>query len=299
MPSTEPASQMVTRLGLIGRGKWGRNIERTLLSLPGVSVVAIGRGEPRRRDLDGILIATPSATHAELALPYIEAGIAVFIEKPMATSVEDAKRIQVAANRSRAAVFVGHIHLHNPAFVALQTELPRLGTVHYVLCESANDSPRADSSILWDWLPHDLSRVRALFGGDPVSVQAWSLTGPQSCQAAIARYRYGSASLVSTMSWLSPVRRQSMTITGERGVIIFDDKAEQKLVAHDEAGIASYPDYDKELPLTRELRAFLDVVRGGSTDSSHLTLGIAVAKAIEAADQSIAGDGAPIEIRYE
>jgi predicted dehydrogenase len=290
---------MVTRLGLIGRGKWGRNVERTLLSLPGVSVVAIGKAVPPRRDIDGILIATPSATHADLALPYIEAGIAVFIEKPMATSLRDAKRIQDAAIRSHSAVFVGHIHLHNPAFVALQTVLPRLGAIRYVLCESANDCPRADSSVLWDWLPHDLSRARALFGSDPVSVQAWSLTGPQSCQAAIARYRYGTASLVSTMSWLSPVRRQTMTITGERGVIIFDDKAERKLVVHDDAGNTSYPTYGDELPLTQELRAFLDVVRGGSVDAPHIALGIAIAKAIEAADQSIAGDGAPIKIRYE
>jgi predicted dehydrogenase len=290
---------MDTRLGLIGRGKWGRNIERTLLSLPGVSVVAIGKEEPTRHDVDGILIATPSATHASLALPYIEAGIAVFIEKPMATSVEDAKHIQDSFNRSRSAVFVGHIHLHNPAFAALRNELARLGAVRHVLCESANDNPRTDSSVLWDWLPHDLSRAHALFGIDPVSVQAWSLTGPQNCQAAIARYRYGAASLVSTMSWLSPVRRQTMTITGERGVIIFDDKAERKLVLHNEAGIASYPSYDDELPLTQELRAFLEVVRHGSADASHIALGIAIAEAIEAADQSIAKDGAPIEIRDE
>jgi len=290
---------MHTRLGLIGRGKWGRNIERTLLSLPGVSVIAIAKGEPPRRDLDGVLIATPSATHAELALPYIEAGTAVFIEKPMATSLKDARRIRNAALRSRSTVFVGHIHLYNPAFVALQAALPRLGTVRYVLCESANDNPRADSSILWDWLPHDMSRARALFGSDPVSVQAWDLTGPQSCQAAMVRYRYGSASLVSTMSWLSPVRRQSMTITGERGVIIFDDKAQRKLVVHDKAGIAWYPDYDMDLPLTRELRAFLDVVRSGAADLSHVTLGIAIVEAIEAAEQSIGTDGAPIEVRYE
>lgn len=290
---------MVTRLGLIGRGKWGRNIERTLLSLPGVSVVALGKAQPLRRDLDGVLIATPSATHADLALPYIEAGIAVFIEKPMATSVTDAKRIEDAARRSRSAVFVGHIHLHNPAFVALRSALPRLGAVRYVLCESANGSPRTNSSVLWDWLPHDLSRAYALFGSNPVSVQAWSLTGLQSCQAAIARYRYGTASLVSTMTWLSPVRRQSMTVTGERGVIIFDDKAERKLVVHDEAGDTSYPSYDDELPLTQELRAFLEVVRHGSAGPSHIALGIAIAEAIAAADQSIAGDGAPIEIRDE
>ena len=59
---------MVTRLGLIGRGKWGRNIEQTLLSLEDVSVIPIARDEPLRHDLDGVVIASPSVTHAAAGL---------------------------------------------------------------------------------------------------------------------------------------------------------------------------------------------------------------------------------------
>ena len=62
---------MATRLGLIGRGKWGRNIEQTLLLLEDVSVIPIARNEPLRHDLDGVVIASPSVTHAAVALPYI------------------------------------------------------------------------------------------------------------------------------------------------------------------------------------------------------------------------------------
>ena len=65
---------MTLRLGLIGRGHWGRNIERTLRSFDDVAVIPIGRNEQRPSSLDGVLIATPSDTHAELALPYIEIG---------------------------------------------------------------------------------------------------------------------------------------------------------------------------------------------------------------------------------
>jgi hypothetical protein len=74
---------MTLQLGLVGRGRWGRNIERTLLSFSDVSVTTVARGEGPPAGLDGIVIATPSATHAQTALPYIEAGIATFIEKPM------------------------------------------------------------------------------------------------------------------------------------------------------------------------------------------------------------------------
>jgi predicted dehydrogenase len=288
---------MGTRLGLIGRGKWGRNIEQTLLSLGEVSVIAIARGEPLRRDLDGVLIASPSATHAELALPYIQAGIATFIEKPMATSVADAQRIGEAAKHSRAAVFVGHVQLYNPAFQALLKLLPALGAIRYVLFDSANANPRTDSSVLWDWLPHDLSMARAVLCNDPACVQAWSLTDTQNVQAAVSRYQYGAASVVSTMSWLSPVPRRQMTISADRGTLIFDDRAAQKLSLHDKDGNTSHPRYGNELPLTNELLAFLGLVRSHSTDASHIALGIAIAEAIEGAQESISNGGAVVKIR--
>ena len=288
---------MVTRLGLIGRGKWGRNIERTLLSLGEVSIIAIARDEPLRRDLDGVLIASPSATHAGLALPYIQAGIATFIEKPMATSVADAQRIREATERSQAAVFVGHLQLYNPAFLALLKLLPALGPIRYVLCDSANGNPRTDSSVLWDWLPHDLSMARAIFRQDPGYAQAWSLTGTEQVEAAVSRYEYGAASLVSITSWLSRVRRRQMTICAERGVLIFDDRSPQKLSLHEKDGSTSHPRYGNELPLTCELRTFLDVVRSHSTDASQIALGVAIAQAIDGAQESISNGGAAVKIR--
>src|SRR4029079_18976719 len=124
---------MALRLGLVGRGRWGQNIERTLLSLPDVSVLHIARGQSPPAGLDGVLIATQSATHAAVALPYIKAGIATFIEKPMATSVSDAEQIRDAAGLSGAPVFVGHIFLFHAAFLAALELLPTLGTVRYLL----------------------------------------------------------------------------------------------------------------------------------------------------------------------
>jgi predicted dehydrogenase len=285
------------RLGLIGRGKWGRKIEQTVRALGDVSVTAIGRDEGLRRDIDAVIVASTSCTHAELAVPYIQAGIATFIEKPMATSMADARRIQEAARGSGALVFVGHLHLYNPAFETVLNVVPTLGAIHYVLCDSANGNPRTDSSVLWDWLPHDLSRGRAIFHCDPALVQAWSLTEGEPVQAAAARYQYGTVSLISTISWLSPEPRRQMTIFAEHGTLVFDDRAAHKVVFHGKNGSTSYPAHESELPLTRELRAFLNLVRARSTDPSHVALGVAVAAAIEAAEQSIKKDGAVVEFR--
>jgi predicted dehydrogenase len=288
---------MALRLGLVGRGRWGRNIERTLLSFSDVSVIAVGKGEKFPRGLDGVLIATPSSTHAAVALTYIDAGIATFIEKPMTTSVEDAERLREAAMRSGAVVFVGHIFLYNPAFLAALELLPRLGTIQFLLCESVNDQARTDCSVLWDWLPHDLSMARAIFSGDPGSVTAWSLSGGSRPQAALVKFQFGTTPVVSTVSWLSPVSRKQTTIVGTEATLVFDDKAAQRLTLHRKHGDISYPAYLDELPLTREMRAFMQCARSGKPDANHIEMGSAVVRAIVAAEVSIGLGGQSVAVQ--
>lgn len=287
---------MALRLGLIGRGRWGQTIERTLASFPDVSVVPIARGVARPAALDGVLIATPSATHAEIALPYIEAGIATFIEKPMATSVRDAERIRDAAARSGAPVFVGHLYLHHPAFLAGLELLPELGPVRSLVCEGANDRPRTDSSVLWDWLPHDLSMARVILGRDAGDARAWALLGNPGAEVAAAEFRFGDTALISMMSWHSPVRVRRTTIVCDRAILVFDDRVDRKLALHRKGGAVSYPVYSGELPLTREVGAFLQMTRSRESDASHLESGIAIVRAIAAAERSTAIDGKPVSV---
>lgn len=270
------------RLGLVGRGRWGRNIERTLLAFPGVSLTVIGRGPPQPDGLDGVLIASPAATHAELALPYIESGIPTFVEKPMATRPADARRLAEASRRTGAPVFVGHIYLYNPAFLTLLELLPALGPPRYLLCEGLNDSPASTASVLWEWLPHHLSMGRAIFKTEPVSVESWSL-GPS---AAITRFLFGDVPLVSHAGWSSPIKRRQVVVACRDGRMVFDDAAARKLTLYDAAGRASYPPYADTPPLTRELGCFLDTVRGGVRDRDHLADAEAIVAAIAAAEQS-------------
>ena len=287
---------MVVRLGLVGRGRWGRNIERTLRSFSDVKLGVIARGEPPPRELDGVLIATPSASHAEMALPYIARGIATFIEKPMATSVEDAEQLREAARRSGAPVFVGHIQLFNPAFEALLGVVPSLGGIHYLLCEGMNDRPRTDSSVLWDWLPHHLTMARAILRKDPDRVAAWPLANAPVTGAAACRFLFDGIPLVSLLSWHSPEKRQCAMIAATKGAVRFDDAEERKVAVHGADGQITYPQYDGELPLTRELKSFVQMVRERSREPSHIELGIAIVRMIAAAETSMANDGISVKI---
>jgi len=288
---------MDLRLGLVGHGRWGRNIERTLLSFPDVSLTILARSDKPALGLDAVLIATPSATHAEIALPYIEAGVATFIEKPMCTTVADARHIVDAAKRSGGLVFVGHLYLHHPAFLAALDQLPKLGAIRYVLGTGMNENLRPHGSVLWDWLPHDLSMAWALFGHDPSEATSWSLDGGAKPRAAISKFTFGAASVVASSSWLSPIPRRATTIFGENGTLVFDNTAERKLTFFQRPSREPvYPPYSDELPLTCEMRAFLAAIRSGTADLASAALGARIVSAIAAAAESIELGGKSVKI---
>lgn len=287
---------MILHIGLIGRGRWSGIVADTLSTFDDVSIKRISNTHDVDVSLSAVIVANASTDHAASALPYIASGVPTFIEKPMTTSVSDAERIRNVANDSGAPVFVGHIHLYNPAFEALLNTAPQLGQLRYVLCEGANATPRTDTNVLWDWLPHDLSMLMTLFGREPDSAAAWALDNDANPRAASVRYRFGDCSCMCTVSWLSPLARKTMTVVGEAGALVLDDKVVHKLIHCGHDGVQTPISHGSQRPLTRELAAFLQVVRARDASRSNLDLAVVIAHCIEAAEQSMACGGTPITI---
>lgn len=282
------------RLGLRGAGRWGKKIERTLRSLEGVSVRVLERDE-MPGDLDGVLIATPSGSHAAVALPFLEKGIATFIEKPMTTSVADAQAIRDVAKRSGALVFVGHIYLYNPAFLKTLELLPLIGEISKVEIVSTSDTPRPEGSVLWDWLPHHLAMARMIVGSDAESVVVQNDGAHATKDAAIVTFRFMGAELVSRISWVASEKHRLLTVTGEKGTILFDETAEKKITLC-VGDSTSYPEYGKEFPLTNELKAFVQSIRDGKTDRPHIDESIAIVAMIAAAEEAAHEPGKRVTI---
>ncbi|MEK7509236.1 MAG: Gfo/Idh/MocA family oxidoreductase [Patescibacteria group bacterium] len=306
----------MTRLALFGHGRWGKAILRTLEGFPEVSVTVVGRGETPGANVDGAIIATPVSTHAELALPLIERGVPLLIEKPLTASVEEANRLEAAAEKADTLVQVGHIHLHNPAFMKVQELLPTLGRIRYLSFEGMNNGPaRNDASVLWDWLPHPLSMTLRLVEAAPLSVQAWGINCLRPDTQAlydigIVRYVFeGGASLLCSVNWLSPEKRTKMTIVGETSSLVHTDTDAQKLVLYEGMGPAvdgmqvthqapsvSYPAYGGGWPLEHELHAFIDALQKGSRDRSELAFGARIVRLIAAAHTSIETEGRAVTL---
>ncbi len=179
------------RVAVIGVGHVGRHHARILGRLDGVRLVAVvdlirERAEAAARatgarpatdarevldDVEAVTVAVPTSTHAEVAAPFLERGVAVLVEKPMAASVAEADALLRAAAASGAVLGVGHTERFNPAVraVAPLVTAPRFIEVHRL---SGFPERSLDVDVVFDVMIHDLDVILSLVGSDLVGVEA-------------------------------------------------------------------------------------------------------------------------------
>ncbi|TKD35223.1 MAG: Gfo/Idh/MocA family oxidoreductase [Mesorhizobium sp.] len=135
------------RVVVAGLGNMGRSHALAYHTNPGFKIVALVNrsdvplpdglsGYGIRRSFDDVLrdekpdvacIATYSDSHADYAVKAFEAGCHVFVEKPLATTVADAKRVVAAAKANGKKLVIGYILRHNPSWIRLIAEARKLG----------------------------------------------------------------------------------------------------------------------------------------------------------------------------
>ena len=295
------------RLAQIGLGAWGKNIEKTLRTLPACELKYTAAENWRelldKKDIDGAVIATPPATHAEIATTFLQRGVPVFIEKPMTGNLADALAVEAAARASGAPVMAGHLHLYNPAYRKTKELTGGIGKIRLIISRGHNNGPyRSDYSAMWDWAPHDLSMILDLLGELPAAVSAWAVspTRPGSVLWDFTQIKLEFANGITgfiTSSWLMPTKCKQLTVVGEKKSVVYEDTLPDKKVSLYENKDVSYPEYGNEMALTEELSAFVRMVRDKEKPlSGLLEEGLAVIRILDAAERSIAAGGATVTL---
>ena len=115
--------------------------------------------------VDAVSIATPTETHYEIACAFLEKGVHVLVEKPMALSVAECDRMITAAEKSGAKLMVGQLERFNPAMVALRPHVtdPLYFEIHRV---SPFPNRSLDVDVVLDVMIHDLDAIQWLVGED-------------------------------------------------------------------------------------------------------------------------------------
>jgi len=139
-------------------------------------------------EVDAVYIATPNFRHREFAVPALEAGIHVLLEKPMATSEEDCLAINAAARRGNAKLMIAYRLHHEPATVEMIDRIrrgeigePRLFTSTF--SQKTDPANHRMQSGFWagpavDMGPYPLNAVRNLFASEPLEVHAVGIHTP-------------------------------------------------------------------------------------------------------------------------
>jgi predicted dehydrogenase len=338
------------RTAVIGAGHWGPNLIRNFHNPPASVVKVVVDRDPRRLDqiqtrfpdvavaeeaggvfgdsaIDAVVIATPTSTHHALAKAALEARKHVLVEKPMATTGDDAEDLIGVAERMERILMVGHVFLFNKAVQRVRTYIDSgdLGRIHYLSMVRTNLGPiRLDVGAGWDLMSHDLSIANYWLGTEPESASAvggtWINPGAEDAVFATLRYP-GSVLLNVHASWLNPRKARDITVVGEKGMLTFDDMnlmepvrlydkrvTEQTVTAEVVDSFASFrasiregditiPRISAGEPLKNECDHFLECVRTGQQPLAGGREGAAVVRALEAIDRSMRAHGREQQVR--
>lgn len=331
------------RVACVGAGYWGKNLVRNFASAEGVELVTVCEADEKLRQrlareypsaritgsfeqviddpgVDAVVIATPGSTHAKLTGEALSAGKDVFVEKPLAQSVAEARALAEQAEREGRVLMCGHLMLFHPAFrrVVEITRSGELGEVFYIYAQRVNlGKLRTDESALWSLGPHDLSMIFALVDAPLSSVaargHAYLRPGTEDVVFVNAAFRSGVMANVQ-LSWLDPHKHRSLTVVGSRKMLVFDDThPTEKIRIHDKGfdrppeytsydafltlrdGDILIPSVPMEEPLRAEVRHFVECVRERKPSTvSGGREAVRVVEALAAADASLRRGGAPI-----
>jgi predicted dehydrogenase len=281
----------VTRVAVVGVGHLGQHHARIYAAMEGVELVAVAdTNAPRAAEIagkygtravadarellgrvDAVSIAVPTTGHVDAALPFLERGTAVLVEKPIAASVEEADRLIGAAARGGAVLAVGHTERFNPAVEAARPMIadPRFIEVHRL---GAFPERSLDIDVIFDLMIHDLDLLLALVRSEVASVEAVGVNvlTPRT-DIANARIRFASGCIANlTASRISRDRVRKIRFFQHNTYVSVDYAARDvevyRLVPQDGGRPAieggKLPVADDE-PLRRELADFVESARTG------------------------------------
>jgi predicted dehydrogenase len=339
-------------IAVVGAGYWGPNLVRNALQSPAVQLVAVCDVDLDRArnvvgeylsvtasdDLSAVLaderveavaIATPAATHCEVALAALECGKHVLIEKPLAPTFLEGESLVRSAHERGLVLMCDHTYCYTPAVQRIH-QLVRSGTlgeIQFVDSVRINlGLVQRDVNVLWDLAPHDLSILDFVLPDErqPVSVSAIGadpIGAGQACVGYLTLELAGGGIAHVHANWLSPIKVRTTTIGGSRRTLVWDDlNPSQRISIYDRGvdlaepeglddddrrqAIVSYRSGDMMAPALPEREAlqgvmseFAECVRTGRAPSTDGWSGLRVLDVLEAASRSLDFGGVMVPLR--
>jgi UDP-N-acetylglucosamine 3-dehydrogenase len=293
------------RVGVVGFGSIGRHHARNLRAMPDVELVGVAETSPVARlaaltagfptfdgvaslidaGLDAAVISVPTGAHEDVAQPFIDHSIALLVEKPLAHSMDAAKRLMARCAGAGVPLMVGYVERYNPAMETVR-DFVAGGSLGRLISMSARRvgilPPRIrDANVLIDIGVHDIDMAAFITGArlNLLSAQGGMAVLEDRLDFATLLLDADGCIVSIEANWITPVKIRELSITGTRGYCRVDYITQEawfapgqhfeptgdyeELVDQYKAGTLIALPVSKREPLARELEVFVAGVRGG------------------------------------
>jgi predicted dehydrogenase len=338
-----PSSSGDLDFGLVGLGYWGPNHLRVLQDREDARVRWLCDVDPNRlakygrqapdsettqqiEDLlmdpgtDAVIIATPIGSHYELARRTLEAGKHVLVEKPLATTSEQAAELIDTAQANGLGLMCGHTFLFSPPVRAVRSliEAGELGEIYFISSSRVNlGLHQPDASVIWDLAPHDFSILNHWLDDAPESISA---TGRDSIvqgtpDVAFLSLSYESGLIANVeLSWLAPSKLRRTVVVGSAKMVVYDDGSPEQVRIFDQGvtykdpesfgeyqlayrtGDIVSPHLDSYEPIAAQLETFVTAIRESAAPPGHLELAANVVSMLQATERSLTEERANVPV---
>jgi UDP-N-acetylglucosamine 3-dehydrogenase len=310
------------RMAVVGTGFWGRNHVRVLSELPEVELAAVcdadmqkakavsekygitpydnSREMYKKESVDAVTLCVWSTKLAEEALKALHAKKHVLVEKPMASSTKEARKILDAAQAEKLRLAVGFIERFNPGVnrVKKAIEKSQIGAPVSITVKRVSKWPQriGDVGVLKDTAIHDIDTVRYILDEEPLAVyaRAGNLRHEKfEDYVQIMLAFSGGKSAFLEANWLTPYKIRKLTVTGSEAIISLDYITQDTTV--ETSGQTLTPRYEWEEPLKLELQHFVECVLKGKEPRASGLDGLKALKIAEAVLKS-ASNGCVVKL---
>jgi len=287
------AHEPVLKFGVAGAGVMGRNHARVLTDLRDVELThvfdpdavtaegvaaAYGASAVTTAEafvgagLDAAVVATPNRTHADLSVALLEKGVHVLVEKPIAATLVDARRIIDAARANGRVLMVGQVERFNPAVDAVKRAIDGDDIISIQITRVGPFPPRmGEVGVVIDLAVHDIDIIRHLTDSEIVEVQPQlARTRAEREDTALLQFRLENGVIAHiTTNWVTPYKVRTLQVATRNKFVVADLITRQVTEYFGQQADGSYQtravnSWPAE-PLKKELEAFAHAIRTGES----------------------------------
>jgi UDP-N-acetylglucosamine 3-dehydrogenase len=243
----------MTRIGVIGIGKWGMNHLRSLqesgCDLVGVADVDKEKAKVADQynikffenykqlldEVDAVTVTVPTDKHYEVVQECLHAGKHVLVEKPIAGSAKQGKKLMDLAESRGVVLSVGYLFRFNNAIKRMKEILPTIGNIEYISCRYIHSTkpPRKDSGVIMNLGIHVFDILNFVTEKIPETVVATkkNVLHPDLEDSASVLLRYKDFFALIELSCMHPEKARDVWIIGEKETV-YVDYFDQKILRY-------------------------------------------------------------------